>query len=79
MDVYDIGSNIVHITDRVLLPIETEALEVIQEASRRTRTDEPQTRDNTMLDDDTRDILVPSGSKRAEVGRSRAQTGFEIV
>ena len=60
------------------LQTETEASEIIREAIRRTRP-EPRTRDETTQDDDTRNIIVPSGSRGAAVRGSRARTSFEVV
>ena len=57
---------------------ETEASEIIREAIRRTRP-VPRTGDDTTQDDDTRNIIVPSGSKGAVVrGRART-TVVEVV
>ena len=61
------------------LCVENEALDIIRTAGRRTCPTEPQTRDDTAQDTDTRDIEMPSARRRGAVGRTRAQTSFEIV
>ena len=67
----------------VALCTDAEALEIIRHASGTTRRDTPTEHDAThVLDDDTndaRDILMPSGGRRAGAGRTRTQTSFEIV
>ena len=57
---------------------ETEASEIIREAIRRTRL-EPRTGDDATQDDDTRNIIVPSGIRGAAVRGSRVRTSFEVV
>ena len=61
------------------LYVEPEALEIIRAAGRRTCRTEPQTGYDTTQDNDTRDILIPSGGRRAGVGRMCTQTSFEVV
>ena len=61
------------------LCIEPEALEMIRAASNKTSRAATK-EDNTAQEDDTRDILMPSGRRRAaERGKQRTQTSFEIV
>ena len=61
------------------LCVEPEALEMIRAASNKTSRAATK-EDNTAQEDDTRDILMPSGRRRAAVrGKQRTQTSFEIV
>ena len=61
------------------LCVEPETLEMIRAASNKTSRAAPK-EDNTAQEDDTRDILMPSGRRRAAVrGKQRTQTSFEIV
>ena len=61
------------------LCVENEALEIIRAAGNTTSRAATK-EDNTAQEDDTRDILMPSGRRRAAVrGKQRTQTSFEIV
>ena len=60
------------------LCVEPEALEMIHAASNTTSRAAPKEDDATQADG-TRDILMPSGRRRAAVRGKRTQTSFEIV
>ena len=60
------------------LCVEPEALEMIRAASNTTSRAAPKEDDATQ-DDGTRDIIMPSGRRRAAVGGSRARTTVEVV
>ena len=58
--------------------VEPEALEMIHAASNTTSRAAPKEDDATQADG-TRDILMPSGRRRAAVRGKRTQTSFETV
>ena len=60
------------------LCVEPEALEMIHAASNTTSRAAPKEDDATQADG-TRDMIMPSGRRRAAVRRKRTQTSFEIV